>query len=72
MSPLRIVGLVLLAVGVVLLVLAYNASQSTAEEIREAVTGKYSDETVWYLILGIAGLIGGGALAIFGGRRRTA
>jgi uncharacterized membrane protein YidH (DUF202 family) len=64
----RIIGLVLLAVGIVLLVVAINATQGTTEQFRQSFTGKYSGQTMWYMVGGIACIVGGAALALFGGR----
>ncbi len=71
MSMIRIVGLVLLAVGVTLLVFGYNASQSVGERIVEGFTGRFTDQTMWYLIGGIAAIVGGAALTLWGGRSAT-
>jgi len=65
----RIVGLMLLAVGVALLVVGHNATGAPLERFSEALTGKYSHETQWYLFGGIAAVVAGGALALFGARR---
>lgn len=65
MNTPRIVGCVLLAVGVLLLVIGYNASQSFSEQAMETVTGRFSDTTTWYLILGTAGAAAGAAMLIF-------
>ena len=67
----RIIGLVLLAVGVTLLVFGYNASQTVGEQVVEGFTGRFTRQTMWYLIGGIAAIVGGGALALWGGRRAT-
>jgi uncharacterized protein (DUF697 family) len=67
----RIIGLVLLAVGVTLLIFGYNASQSVGEQIVEGVTGRFTQQTMMYLIGGIAAIVGGAGLAIWGGRRAT-
>jgi hypothetical protein len=64
----RIIGLVVLVVGVVLLVMGINQAQSFSEGLREDITGEYSDDTQWYIIGGIAAIVGGGALALLGGR----
>ena len=68
MNAARILGLVLVAIGIVLLVIGINATQSTGEQFRESFTGKFSQNTTWYIIGGIAGIVGGGALALWGGR----
>ena len=54
MSIQRIIGLVLLAVGVALLFFGYNASQSVGERVVEGVTGHFTNQTMWFLIGGIA------------------
>lgn len=66
MSVSRIIGVVLVAVGVVLLIFAVTATDSPAEQLSQAFTGTYTEETMWYFILGIAAVVGGGLLALFG------
>ncbi len=48
----KIIGLVLLVAGAVLVYFGLNATESPVEEISEAVTGRYSDQTMYYLIGG--------------------
>ena len=67
----RIIGLVLLVVGVTLLIFGYNASQSVSEQIVEGFTGRFTQQTMAYLIGGIAAIVGGAALALWGGRRTS-
>ncbi|BDW89354.1 MULTISPECIES: DUF3185 family protein [Thalassospira] len=69
MSLGRILGVVALVVGVALLVTGYNASESAVDQLSETFLGRYTDETVWYLIGGIASAIGGLLLLIMGGKR---
>jgi hypothetical protein len=71
MSMSRIFGLVLLAVGVTLLLFGYNASQSVGERVVEGITGRFTNQTMWLLIGGLAALVGGAALSVWGGRRAT-
>lgn len=68
MSTSRIIGGVILAVGVFALFFAYNATQAPLEEMSNAVTGRYSGETMWYFALGAAAVVGGGLLVVFGNR----
>lgn len=57
----KIVGIILLAVGIIALYFGINATNAPMEEMTEAFTGQYSDQTMLYLIggavAGIAGLI---------------
>jgi uncharacterized membrane protein YidH (DUF202 family) len=68
MNAARIIGLVLVAIGIVLLVIGINATQSTGEQFRQSFVGKYSQNTTLYIIAGVAGIVGGGALTLWGGR----
>ncbi|MFO7983582.1 MAG: DUF3185 family protein [Desulfuromonadales bacterium] len=52
MNKVKTVGIVLLVLGAVLLFFGYNAATAPMEEIGEALTGRYSDETMMYLIAG--------------------
>ena len=72
MSVNRIIGLVLVAVGVVLVVFGYNASQSVGERLVEGITGRFTDQTMWFIIGGIAAIVGGAALSLWGGGRARA
>jgi drug/metabolite transporter (DMT)-like permease len=65
----RIVGAVLVAVGALLLIFAYRASNAPLEQVSDALTGRYSEHTMWYLIAGVAAAVGGGLLFVMGGRR---
>jgi len=59
MNQKSMIGIALLVVGVILLVVGFNSSQSVTEELSEAFTGRFSDETMFYLIGGaVAGVIG--------------
>ena len=73
MSSQRILGLVLLAIGIVLLIFGLNATDSVADSVSEGFTGKYTDETMWYLLGGGALIVVGGAIAFLkSGGARTA
>lgn len=59
MSGTKILGLVLVVVGAILLYFGFNATESVGEQVVEGVTGRYTDETMWYLIGGgVAGVVG--------------
>jgi len=59
MSQSRIFGIVLLVAGAALLVIGMNASHSVGDQVSQTFTGRFTKETMWYLI-------GGGAAALFG------
>lgn len=62
----RILALVLLVVGAILLFFAYQSSQSLGDQVTEAVTGRFTDSTTWFLILGAASAAAGLGLLLFG------
>ncbi|MGE3108572.1 MAG: DUF3185 family protein [Phycisphaerales bacterium] len=58
-----IMGAVLFVVGVVLLVLGINASDSLASDVSRFFTGNPTDRAVWMLVLGAGSIVGGIVLA---------
>ncbi len=65
MTAQRVLGLVLLVVGVVVLIFGYNASQSVAEQSMETLTGRFTETTMVYLIGGVASVVVGLGLLAF-------
>ncbi|HET6565195.1 MAG TPA: DUF3185 family protein [Xanthomonadales bacterium] len=59
MNTSKLIGIGLLVLGGILLYFGINATSSPMEELGEAFTGKYSDETMMYLV-------GGGVAAVAG------
>ncbi|MBG24404.1 MAG: hypothetical protein CMF22_13255 [Idiomarinaceae bacterium] len=55
----KVIGIILLVVGIILLYFGYEAYNSPASEISNAVTGEPTDNAMWYLI--------GGAIAVIVG-----
>ena len=62
----RTLGLVAVAVGVILLMFAYSASNAPVDQIANTLTGHFTDNTMLYLIGGVAALVAGGALVMSG------
>ena len=62
----KIVGIALAVAGVVFLIIGLNATDAPVEQISEAVTGKYTENTMWYIAGGLAAIVGGGFLALAG------
>ncbi len=61
----KILALVLLVIGLILLFFAYQSSQSLGDQVTEAFTGRFTDSTIWYLILGAASAVAGVGLLLF-------
>ncbi len=66
MADKRIMAFVLLAVGLILLFMAYQSSQSLGDQMSEAVTGRLTDSTIWLVILGAASAATGAGLLVSG------
>jgi uncharacterized membrane protein len=72
MSSQRIVGIVLLVLGLVALIYGLNASNSAADQVSHTFTGKFTGETMWYILCGLAGALVGLLMTIFGVSDRSA
>lgn len=66
MSQSRILGLVALIVGGVLLFFAWRASSTPVDQVSEALTGRFTNNTMWYLVGGLIGVVAGLALLLRG------
>lgn len=62
----RIIGAVVLVVGIILLGFAIHSTNAPLEDLSEAITGRYSDKTMWYFIVGTAAAVGGALLVVMG------
>mgnify|MGYP003580183159 CR=1 FL=1 len=62
-------GLGLLAVGVVLIVLGFDANDSLSSRLSKFFQGAPTDKTVWLLILGILAGMGGAGFLLRPARR---
>ena len=59
----RVIGTALLLTGIAVFGFGLNSSQVFVEKGLEKTTGRYSENTMWYILGGIALIAGGGALA---------
>lgn len=59
MSNNRIFGTALLAIGITLLAIGFQASDSLGEQLHESFTGRFTESTTWYLIFSAAGTVAG-------------
>lgn len=51
-------------VGLMLLYFGYQATETVVEQVHEAVTGRYTGTTMWYLVGGTACGVAGGVLVL--------
>lgn len=61
----RLLGLVILIVGLVVLGFGLSSSQSITEKVVEGVSGRYTHTTMWYILGGLILTLGGGAIAYY-------
>ncbi|MBK1672457.1 DUF3185 family protein [Ectothiorhodospira shaposhnikovii] len=62
----RILALALLVVGLILLFFGFQSSQGLDDQVTEAVTGRFTDSTIWFLILGAVSVVAGAGMLLFG------
>jgi drug/metabolite transporter (DMT)-like permease len=61
----KILAIVLLVVGLILLFLGYQSSQGLDDQIAETFTGRFTDSTIWFFVLGAAAAVAGAGLLLF-------
>jgi hypothetical protein len=66
------IGVVLLVVGIALIIIGVNASNSMADQVSNTFTGKFTQSTTWYLIGGIGAALTGLLMVLFGVRGKSA
>lgn len=64
MATNKLVGIVLVVLGLVLLYFGWQASQSMADQVTESFTGRFTEGTMWYIIGGAVSLAAGAFLAL--------
>ena len=72
MNTQRIVGVVLLVVGLILLGVGMNASHSLADQVSNTFMGRFTQATTWYIVGGIASALLGVLMVLVDLRRKTA
>lgn len=72
MNTQKLMGVVLLIVGVALLVFGVNASHSFADQVSNTFTGHFTDATTWYILGGIGCGIAGLMVLLTGVRHKGA
>lgn len=69
MSVSRIVGIILLVVGIACLYFGFSSSHAPVDQVVGATTGRFTQSTMWYIMGGIV-MAAGGATLFIGGRPR--
>jgi len=72
MDSQRILGVVILVVGIVLLAIGINASNSAVDQISNTFLGRFTQATTWYIVGGIGAGLFGLLMLLMGGRGKNA
>lgn len=63
MGSQKLIGIVLIALGILLLYFGYQSTQSLGEQLTETLTGRFTDETMYFIIGGAISVVAGVFLA---------
>lgn len=69
MSSRGIFGIILLVVGILAFSVGLNASNSLTDQVSNVLTGRFTENTTWYMIGGIAAALAGLLMLVSGFRR---
>ena len=61
----------MLVTGAALLIIGMNSSHSMADQLSNTFTGRFTDNTQWYIVGGIVTGIAGVAMMFFGPRGKN-
>ena len=65
----NILGLAILAVGIVLLIFGFNESHSCASDVSRFFSGNPTDHSMWLILGGAVAVVVGLGLAVVGRKR---
>lgn len=65
MASQKVLGIVLLVVGLLLLFFGWQSSQSVGDQFSEALTGRFTENTMAFIIFGAAATAAGVFLTFF-------
>jgi hypothetical protein len=57
MGTTKLIGLILLAGGIICMTIAYQQSDSAGDQVSHFFTGDYQDKTVWLGIVGVVAAV---------------
>jgi LPXTG-motif cell wall-anchored protein len=58
-------GLILLVLGVFLLYFGWQSTGATTEQVSQTLTGRFTDDTMWFLVGGAVVAVSGAFLLFF-------
>ena len=64
MNGVRVLGIVVAIIGAVVLYFGVSGSHSLVDQASQTLTGRYTRETMTYIIIGIIAVVGGGLTAL--------
>ena len=64
MNGVRVLGIVVAIIGAVVLYFGVSGSHSLVDQASQTLTGRYTRETMIYIIIGIIAVVGGGLTAL--------
>lgn len=59
MKDTKLLGLICLVVGAILLFFGWQSSESVGDQLTEALTGRFTEQTMMYIIGGAVALVAG-------------
>jgi hypothetical protein len=68
MNGFRVIGIIVAIVGAVLLYFGITGSHSFVDQASQTLTGRFTQQTMVYIVLGIVALVGGALTALVGRR----
>ena len=64
MNSKTLIGVFVLVAGILLLYFGYQSSQSVGEQLVQDFTGRFTDSTTWYIVVGAAASLAGIAMLV--------
>jgi hypothetical protein len=71
MNQARVIGIVLIVVGIGLFTVGMNSSHSVADQVSKTFTGRFTEATTWYILGGLGAGIAGAVMLLGGLRGRS-
>ncbi len=59
MGSQKLIGIVLIVAGLIMLYFGWQSSQSLGDQVVETFTGRFTEGTMWFLIVGAVATVAG-------------